>query len=83
LSQSYAPYHRLDPLLRETSHTLLKQRVLKQDYLSDEGLRISIVGSGEFTHPEYEKVIQRYGSEPFHICYCCWLKALGVKEKNE
>ncbi|MBE3142916.1 MAG: hypothetical protein IMZ61_03215 [Planctomycetes bacterium] len=42
------------------------------------GLEISIFGN----HEEASRTRTVFGDGPFKICYCCWLKALGVKPKE-
>lgn len=32
-------------------------------------------------HPEIGKVRKMFGRDRFYVCYCCWLKSLGVKPK--
>jgi hypothetical protein len=34
-------------------------------------------------HPEYKRIIELYGNATFHICFCCYLKALGVRPKEK
>jgi len=33
-------------------------------------------------HPEVARVREMFGDSTFRICFCCWLKAMGVKPKK-
>lgn len=38
-------------------------------------------GSGK-VHHEVCRVLDTFGKTHFRICYVCWLKSLGIKEKG-
>jgi len=42
---------------------------------------IAIKLSGE--HIDVQRVKDMFGKTDFAICFCCWLKSLGVKPINE
>jgi hypothetical protein len=43
------------------------------------GLNIRLILRDKILHKEFEKVKDMFGTTEFNICYCCWLKSLGVK----
>lgn len=46
------------------------------------GISISLTDNTN-TNLEVRRVKDNFGKLKFNICYCCWLKSLGVKPKND
>lgn len=47
-----------------------------------QGMEIKITSLDKEPHPEYQKLIDTFGKSEFHVCFVCWIKALGVKPIN-
>jgi hypothetical protein len=43
------------------------------------GVSIVLENTSGIANTEVEKVSNMFGKTEFHICFCCWLKSLGVK----
>ncbi len=39
-------------------------------------LQKAVIGTA---FPEYDRVVEMFGKAEHKICWCCWLKALGIK----
>ena len=45
------------------------------------GCEVELQDNGVYKHSEYNKVMKMFGKNKFSICFCCYLKALGLKPK--
>lgn len=48
----------------------------------DEGRECIAVNIAVYAHPEADRVLKVFGKQTFNICFVCFLRALGMKEKG-
>lgn len=49
----------------------------------DEGRECIALNIAVYDHPEADRVKEVFGKQSFHVCFVCFLRALGVKELKE
>lgn len=46
------------------------------------GTVMKLTISDNVSHPEVQRVKDLFGKLEFNVCFVCWLKSLGVKERG-